>query len=70
MSREVYQLGLDVVAAGCSLAAAMGFVAFVGGLFASIAFVRAAANTPIKSTSRKHHIRLVSSRKLKPSIKL
>jgi hypothetical protein len=30
---ELLQLGCDVVAAGCSLMAVMGFVAFVGWLF-------------------------------------
>lgn len=64
---ELLQLGCDVLAAGCSLVAAMGLVAFVGWLFASIAFIRAAVSTPTKSS--KKHIRLVSTRKLKPSIK-
>jgi hypothetical protein len=73
---ELLQLGCDVVAAGCSLMAVMGFVAFVGWLFGSIAFVRAALNTPTsKTSSPRRHLRLVSSRngngngKLKPSIK-
>lgn len=76
MMWELLQLGCDVVAAGCSLMAAMGFVAFVGWLFASLAFIRTAANTPTAaaSSSPRRQYRFVSTRKLngnlKPSIKL
>jgi protein gp37 len=69
MSWELLQLGCDVVAAGCSLMAAMGLVACLGCLFVSIAFVTAATSGNRKQPHQQQpHARLVS-RKLKPSIK-
>lgn len=43
------QLGCDALAAGLSLLVVMGFVSFIGCFFASIAFIRNAADTPATS---------------------
>lgn len=43
------QLGCDALAAGLSLLVVMGFVSFIGCFFASIAFIRNAADTPTTS---------------------